>query len=223
MKDFKDLKKVQEGKYTVFSGESKNDKIKIIIMDYNYGDSQFFISLNDDNFIEIPFGLSGSFTSRNGEPYNSMSLTLDDYFQKRLNLTKGEIQLFVDGYNCLISYSFRKFAFLKKDWQVSQGLYNLQYEECPVIETIESQYKFSNNLIEIKSVEYKSTYDDYKFIFNGEEWKILEFLRYRDGGTTDIKLEDKHGNIHQFHSDTPFKGENREIYLILNGLKVNLA
>jgi hypothetical protein len=72
-------------------------------------------------------------------------------------------------------------------------------------------------------VKYKSTYDDYKFTFNGEEWKILELQRYKDGGTTDIKLEDNNGNIHQYHQDTVFKGENRQIYLILNGLKINLV
>ena len=32
MKNFKDLKKINEGKYTTFQGESKEDKVNIVII-----------------------------------------------------------------------------------------------------------------------------------------------------------------------------------------------
>jgi hypothetical protein len=98
----------------------------------------------------------------------------------------------------------------------------LEYEECPRILVTENSYTFGGNKIELKNLKYKSTYNTYKFLFNEEEWKIISFHRYRDGGTTDIVVEDLNGNTHQFHQDTPFKMDG-ECYLMLNGVKINLV
>jgi hypothetical protein len=84
MKKFKDLKKIQEGKYQVFSGETKYNKISLFIIDYNnYGDPQVILKKDDLNWIEIPGGLSGIFTHRNGKPHNSCSFNLDKYYKEK--------------------------------------------------------------------------------------------------------------------------------------------
>lgn len=59
---------------------------------------------------------------------------------------------------------------------------------------------------------YHSSYETHRIRTIGKnriikEYKILEFERYRDGGTTEITLVDEQGDDHMFFSPTPFEKE----------------
>lgn len=218
MKDFKDLKSIQEGKYSFFQGVTKNYKIRLALLGYVYGEPQILLQKEGLPWIELPNSLSGSFTAREGKPYNATSLTLDSYYLEKLGLFSPKIEMYQDGDSLLFANGSFGFGFLTKEDNIS--IEELKYEECPVLYEVESTYTCGNNKIEILNLKYKSTYQTYRFLFNEEEWEVISFERYRDGGTTDIKIKDLSGQIHQFHQDTPFK-ENGEVYLILNGIRID--
>jgi hypothetical protein len=63
---------------------------------------------------------------------------------------------------------------------------------------------------------YKFEYRDHRvrmiYVDNTvEEFDIVQFDRYRDGGTTTIDLVDSHGVEHTFHSPTPFLSDEERI------------
>jgi hypothetical protein len=226
MKKIIELKKVKEGKYQVFKGQDKYDFWHLIILDYNYGDPQLLIKKGINDWIELPNGLSGSFTSRkDGGAFNNNSFTLDKFYSNKLlgYDKETECNLYQDGDKLLLSLGSYNFSFMEKistkisTWQID--VENIEYEECPDIRKIESTYTLGDNKIVMDNLVYKPTYSSYRFFFNEEEWEITKFDRYRDGGTTEISVKDLKGNIHEFYTPTPFNKELKA-YIILNGVKM---
>ncbi len=219
MKKIKDLESIKNGKYKSYSGSDKLHNWQIIILDYNYGDPQLIIKNDLSNWIELPNGLSGSFTSRGGNPYNNMTFTLDKLYSEKLSgrSVEDECNLYQDGDNLLLIIN-GNFSFMRP---INIDL-NLEYEECPSIREVESTYVVGNNTIVIDNLKYKSSYKTYRFFFNDEEWLIKKFNRYRDGGTTEIEVQDLNGNLHEFYTPSPFN-KDKVPYIVLNGFKLVLT
>ena len=125
-----------------------------------------------------------------------------------------EYSLFIQDNSALIEYT-TKFDFLnlvaeksennKSNLSLIDEILNLNYLDFPNYMQINYACKDESGKIFIAYVpKYNYEYNNYKFFCitdnKPQEYKITQFIRYRDGGTTIITVEDNKGEKHEFFS-----------------------
>lgn len=214
-------------------GDNKNAQARIEVMRFGYkgGDHQFYIKFpQDDHFTEVIGGISSSHGSMCTGTANNPWL---DSYKRNMRI------FIHDGYMLISFGKFdRSFNFLRLEARKVQPsdafLYkhsalptnfghdilkeamNRDYLKLPMdVRTITYAHKVINENIYI-IVDYPTygfTYDNHTFhvIDNGkiEKMKITAFERYRDGGTTYIKVVDSETKEHIFFSPTKLGSNNK--------------
>lgn len=192
-----------------------NEDVDVIVYEHIHGKSTVFRKLKKDKYFhECTGGLGyscGKKSKINGENVISEDVSLISGYEHF-----NEFKLFIDGDKCLYNNNSTNFHFLDKNKQedihgfgLKTTIKDLEYMCLPNNHVIEYLYQISDEkYILVTSPEYNSTYESSKFYFikNNRliESKILDFTRYRDGGTTVIKVKEG-----EFFKPTSFEKEKK--------------
>lgn len=196
---FTDLPSEDKGKATAF--------FELLRLD-NRGDHQTYIRFpNEDHFVEMVGGGGGSGRG------NMMTSGGKDVWETGSDL---HFEIYSQEDNLLLTFGkhLTQFNFMVKvhdDAEVRKAL-SMKYLRIPEdVRQVEYLYKtksVSPKYFVIDYPAYNFRYDNHRFrIIDNDgvkEYKIKNFERYRDGGTTIIDVVDENSKEHKFFSPTPF-------------------
>jgi len=186
------------------------------------GDHQIYIRFpNTDHFVEMVGGLGsahGNMRLAGGKNVweKSSNMTFDIYYQdNNLLLSMGKGMPEFNFMTKVAEYKKGNFSFPNEttfNYSEIEKALSMQYVKIPQhIRKIAYLYKTNSVSPKYFVVDYPAYnfgYNNHQFhIIDNDgvkEYKIKHFERYRDGGTTIIKVVDDKGTDHTFFSPTPF-------------------
>lgn len=215
----------------IYFGDNKEMPIQfeMIRFGYEFGSNEIFIKYPTDQFFtEVIGGINNSRGSMgSGNVKNPWAPSY-----------RSEIELHIHDTNAFISFHKGSFNFLKlearrqsekKGYEFRESpfplnfgsdhirkILDMKYLKLPMdVRTIAYAYKVvtENVYIIVDNPTYGFSYEahDFYVIDNGKIEKMIvkNFTRYKDGGTTHIKVEDSTGNEHLLFSPTKFGGDKK--------------
>lgn len=202
--------------------KDSQERIEVIRFGYEGGPHQFYIKFpQDGHFTELIGGISNS---RGSMGKGSLLNPWADKYRRRMSLfihdgymliTFGEHSsemnfLRLEARKSAIASNFRHSAFPSNfGHEILKNAMSKDYLKLPMdVRTITYAHKVINENVYI-IVDYPTygfTYDSHAFhvIDNGkmEKMQVTGFDRYKDGGTTYIRVVDTEGKEHTFFSPT---------------------
>lgn len=196
-----------------FSGHRQPKNFDILVFDYMFGGHEVYIKYpNIDYFIEM-IGGSCSMSGDAGE------LIVKDAWYKG----ESEIKLYYEDDNMFVNFrpGSLNFSFCKlihsslgeiKNYDEIDKALSKEYLKIPdSVRKIQYAYKSRDvdpTYYIVDASEFNFCYDTCSFfildsLYNATEYKITNFERYRDGGTTYITISDG-DTEHILYAPTPF-------------------
>lgn len=162
---------------------------KIILLEQGSDNQTYYFikEPNKDNYTEL-FG--SKYNSATGNQFSTRVQNIyveSDYLK--------EINIFVKGDDMFLNNGSLSFHFLKKQSE-NDCILELYNEYLPLPDERVSHYCYkdiNNNIVYIDNLKYDFKYKNYRLFViendNVKQHNIIDFKRYRDGGTTIIKTE----------------------------------
>lgn len=171
----------------------------VLVFDYSYNQNTVYIKFPyTDSFVEMYGGLGHS---RSGKGYNMETYRIRNVAKERENMSffdksdfyKREMNLFLDEKNGMLE-DLSDFEFLTRLTTFESEKYlKLNVITLPKEYEISYALKINQNVLFVFHETFKFDYDTMRLFYGNKEdgfkeYKIHDFVRYRDGGTTEFKF-----------------------------------
>lgn len=198
-----------------FSGNEQPKSFDILVFDYMFGGHEVYIKYpNLDYFIEM-VGCTSSMSGDAGE-LNVKDAWYTGEYKSEIKMYYEDDNMFVNFRPGSLNFSFCKLIHTSlgiiKNYDEINNALSKEYLKIPdSVRKIQYAYKSGDvdpTYYIVDASEFNFCYDTCRFFildsrYNETEYKITNFERYRDGGTTYITISDC-DTEHILYAPTPF-------------------